>query len=762
MSDKRFATYLFLAAGSLLVLINFQAFIYLFTATVIPGWDGSAHLAIGELYAKNIFPSVWGWIDAWYLGMPFPQFYPPALYFLIALCSKIFFFIPYETVFRSFIFITLFLVPGSIAWCGYRVTGLKKVAIWSALVSTVFLSFSGAESNYGVSVSSTINTGLLSHPLGFLFFVAWIRYFFEDYRIRRNYILSTIFLACVFLSNAHLAFPALILFCVQSLFDTHKYVCQKRYLYLFSALWKGYFLRGLISIGIASFWIVPLVTYYQYFSTEILDLSPNAEFAAIATFSYIPFFLLASVLVAFNKEENKIVSLTLSLLALALGIFIGSAFVPSDTPLPLHFVRWIVPFVFLSAIPISYLIVYTEERLLTRIKKELFAVAVLVFLVLASFTNILIFKSTQGVYLSAKDDGYVQLGEYFKSYKGSVVLVEFNSEDKTNVPMSFAVDAMLGREGVQTIFSNIRESSTNSLFLTPIRNLFSENPEGWGVTSFLEFDYGFLNKTPMSQRVSLARYVGVRFIVASTESEIETLAKSPFFVKKAQIGIFGVFELKNFDSSGVKHLRIPPTALFSDEGLKERNETDITFSRFSEEWLYNFDPQLTYFRPHNNQIDDIGNGDVFNNAGAVVLASYAYKDISVAEHIIVTFSQKSTVVMFDDNNPLLGLLRQDHLKNLYILPLPKGSIGGSFRDIYPTIQKILVNSLKSKTTNATLIKKSYFPAWSKTGSEIYQASPSFMLIFGGGEKKDLTFDTPITLYLGYGLSTLALLSLFLI
>ena len=762
MSNKRFITYLFLAAGSLLVLINFQAFTYLFTATVMPGWDGSAHLAIGELYAKNIFPSVWGWIDAWYLGMPFPQFYPPALYFLIALCSKLLFFLSYETVFRSFIFIILFLVPGSVAWCTYGITGRKKVAIWSTFIVVLFLSFSGAESNYGVSVSSTINTGLLSHPLGFIFFVAWLRYFLEDYKIKKNYVLSTIFLACIFLSNAHLAFPALIFFCGDALLVAGKSLRLRDYRKALVILWKGYFMRGLISLGIASFWVVPMLIYYQYFTTEILNLTSDAQFAAIATFSYMPFFLIASLLMAINNKEHKLLSLTFSLLALAVGIFVGTTFLPNDLPLPIQFVRWIVPFVFLSPIPISYLIVYAEERLLTRRKKEWFNVAILVFLVLASFTNILIFQNTQGIYLSAEADGYRQLGEYFKSYKGSVVLVEFNTEGKVNVPMSFAIDSMLGREGVKTIFSNIRESSTNALFLTPVRNLFSENPEGWGVKSFLDFDYGFLNKTPMKQRVAIAKYVGVRFVVASSDSEIKRLNTSPFFIKKAQLGIFGVFELKNYIQREEQSLTVPPVALFSDEGLKERKETDVTFSRFSEEWLYHFDPQLAYFRPHNNQIDNISNEDVFNNAGALVLASYSYKDISVAEHIIETFSQKSTVVMFDDDNPLLELLRQDYLKNLYILPLPKTSTGDSFRDIYPTIQKILLTSLKSKTTNATLIKKSYFPAWSVSGSEIYQSSPSFMLVFGSGGVQDLTFNTPLIVYFGYGLSTLAILSLFLV
>lgn len=52
---------------------------------VARGWDGSGHNAIGTLYDQVIFPNTFGWTGAYCGGMPFPNFYPPLFYWLVAL-----------------------------------------------------------------------------------------------------------------------------------------------------------------------------------------------------------------------------------------------------------------------------------------------------------------------------------------------------------------------------------------------------------------------------------------------------------------------------------------------------------------------------------------------------------------------------------------------------------------------------------------------------------------------------------------------------
>jgi len=47
--------------------------------------DGSGHFAIGQIYDQSIFPDTFGWTNAYFGGMPFPNFYPPLFFWLVSL-----------------------------------------------------------------------------------------------------------------------------------------------------------------------------------------------------------------------------------------------------------------------------------------------------------------------------------------------------------------------------------------------------------------------------------------------------------------------------------------------------------------------------------------------------------------------------------------------------------------------------------------------------------------------------------------------------
>src|SRR5437764_6556753 len=49
------------------------------------GWDGTGHYAIAQIYNSSIFPDTFGWTNSYFGGMPFPNFYPPLFYWLVAL-----------------------------------------------------------------------------------------------------------------------------------------------------------------------------------------------------------------------------------------------------------------------------------------------------------------------------------------------------------------------------------------------------------------------------------------------------------------------------------------------------------------------------------------------------------------------------------------------------------------------------------------------------------------------------------------------------
>src|SRR6185437_12824775 len=41
------------------------------------------------LYARRLFPALGGWLDEFFAGMPFPTFYPPVFYIVVAAVTKV-------------------------------------------------------------------------------------------------------------------------------------------------------------------------------------------------------------------------------------------------------------------------------------------------------------------------------------------------------------------------------------------------------------------------------------------------------------------------------------------------------------------------------------------------------------------------------------------------------------------------------------------------------------------------------------------------
>src|SRR5689334_6826457 len=47
--------------------------------------DGSGHFAAAQIYDQTIFPDTFGWTNAYFAGMPLPNFYPPLFFWLVSL-----------------------------------------------------------------------------------------------------------------------------------------------------------------------------------------------------------------------------------------------------------------------------------------------------------------------------------------------------------------------------------------------------------------------------------------------------------------------------------------------------------------------------------------------------------------------------------------------------------------------------------------------------------------------------------------------------
>jgi hypothetical protein len=775
----------------LFIFLNLDLFKALAFNTVMPGWDGQAHLAIGKIYAEHIFPSTWGWINEWYLGMPFPQFYPPLFYFLIALLSKILFFIKYELVFRLFVFLSLILTPVLISFLGYKVSNNKTTAFLSGFISIIFLSYCGPDLNIGVGVGGTINTGLFANSLGFNFFVLWLINFYRESWSRVNLFFGVLFLACVFLTNVHLIVPALIFFIVKFIFDIFPILKKYEFVSIIRITFCKYFIYGITALGISAFWVIPMLTRYDYFSTMPLNMNINVVVYYFVIFSYLPFFFIITLI---NRRNLGIQYLTVAISSLAILVSLNAYF-QFHLPLPLHVIRWMSPVIYLSAIPISDLFVFLLEKCVTKKKKIILFMSASIFIFISSSYSLFSYKNMNGIYNLAQEDGVYDVINFLKKREiynsNNMTLIEANTTDFK--PKSFVIDSLLGQNGVSTIFSNLRESSMSGLYLTPLRNLLSEVPESWGIQSFLTFDKGFLKSKSIKEKIDLASYFGISSVVTSNTTTTRMfeigLKNNPVYATST----LSIFDIKQDDDA--VFIQGTLIAVFSDITLNKRNIDTFSFSRISEEWLRYFDKNIVFVRPNR---DEIYNNPIFRFSKIVILDKYSYENYDLAIDTIKNFIIKggSIYIILNNDNDYKFLsdlnkflspkdslrvhsvqIHSGYVSDMYnaisdnIYSLDKKNINNTSDDISLSINNNLLDiNIKNikysdqflkENISPILIKRSYFPDWKSTSGDVYLASPSFILYIPTKRESKLFFATNKNNILSGIMSLLSLISLFI-
>src|SRR3989344_4414462 len=197
-----------LAGAFVLFLINYDYFLTYLRLPLPAGFDGASHLAAGIEYAKNIFPSFWGWTPKWQLGMPFPVFYPPLFYFFFAFLSKLFYFFPSGAIFKPIVISSVLLVPAAFAFLSYKIEKTRVSAWFSSMASAFAISTFGPYGNIGLNLYSTFNVGLVTQALSLPMFVFWFCSLIGMENSRFRFVFSTLALSLVALSSAHMIFQA--------------------------------------------------------------------------------------------------------------------------------------------------------------------------------------------------------------------------------------------------------------------------------------------------------------------------------------------------------------------------------------------------------------------------------------------------------------------------------------------------------------------------------------------------------------------------
>src|SRR5205814_6083707 len=132
--------------------------------------NGSGHYAIAQLYDRAIFPDTFGWLHAYFGGMPFPNFYPPLFYWLVALIQHTHL-VSFDTAFKLVMALPLLVLPAAIWTLAWVLSNKQRAVANGAACASLLLLFIPQfqlKTVAGLDYFSTLVVGLYTQPLGFV------------------------------------------------------------------------------------------------------------------------------------------------------------------------------------------------------------------------------------------------------------------------------------------------------------------------------------------------------------------------------------------------------------------------------------------------------------------------------------------------------------------------------------------------------------------------------------------------------------------
>jgi len=238
-------------------------------------WDGTGHFAVAQIYDNSIFPDTFGWVDSYFAGMPFPNFYPPLFFWLVALLHHSHL-LTFAAAFKLMVLLPLLLMPALMWLLAWRISGRDyQLAFCSSFLSLFPLidpRFGGQFIwSSGLDYFSTLAIGMYTQPLGFMLLILWyLTYLYTRHTFWR-FMLSSLLLALAVLGNYLNGITSILFIAATLVWDGVRYVrsssdpAAKREA---RRTFISHFISPLISFAFTLFWVVPMLTTYRYFVTR--------------------------------------------------------------------------------------------------------------------------------------------------------------------------------------------------------------------------------------------------------------------------------------------------------------------------------------------------------------------------------------------------------------------------------------------------------------------------------------------------------------
>ncbi|HYY92963.1 MAG TPA: hypothetical protein VE713_00500 [Pyrinomonadaceae bacterium] len=662
--------------------------------------DGSGHWGIAQIYNAGIFPDTFGWTDAYFGGMPFPNFYPPLFHWLVGLLGATGL-LSFGAAFKLVLFVPTLLMPAAVWLLARRLSGESaRVALASGCACVLMLvNMRFQTSTCGLDYASTFVAGFYTQPLGFVLLLAWFAVYVSARQSRLCTAASCVLLALTVLGNFFNAFTAALLVAATLAFDLLRLRDAKDAAARAAArrTLVKHLVTPLVALALCLFWLVPMAATYQFFVTRPLVI----PLGGLITPWLWAWYAVAAVGVVLwwrgsgesnghsdeghgpsgqrpsgEREERRGAgeskgtgrapassargslaatrAYILTLLALAACVVFASTVAPPWFPLQAF--RFLSTLNFMLAVPVGFACAFALDlfKIEVRRPRGSWPLARHVAVVILAVVAVGLLQSARltgglAFYTPDENERLEAVLRFAREHRDGRYMVEvLNLVGNSLHADSPALNAYLGAQGNETLGVVYREASPNSVFFNALTNAVSTGKDSFGISSVLADDLDFAAQ-PLARHLERARWLGVRYVVAESDELKGKLAREPSVVARHDFDGWSVFEIGGGFAARARVLGYRPALVVSDFSVKGRRRGDFDFVRLAEEQFGDgwFDVLLA--RSPETEIDRLTN---LENFGALVLERYDCDDEARAFALLRGFAQTRALVLLSSDAPL--------------------------------------------------------------------------------------------------------------
>jgi hypothetical protein len=718
--------------------------------------DGSGHFAIGQIYDQSIFPDTFGWTNAYFAGMSFPNFYPPLFFWLVSLLHHTGL-LSFGAAFKLVVALPLISMPLVFWVVAYVHSGRNQTIAMCTAVASATIYWGGEifQPHTGLDISSTLLDGFYTQPLGFVLLLLWIVIYLLPRQKLSHFAAAAILLSLTVLANFFNAITAIIFIASVLVCDIVGWMRasdvvvrqQHRRNFLFHVL------SPWLALALSAFWLVPMLSAYEHLVTRPL-LRPLGQLITTPLWCW---YLLAIIgtLIWVRRPTGRLGPYLLASFVLLVGLVFSGSFAPAWFPLQVF--RFFSTVNFLFCVPVGISLAYVLQLYLAKRaswssqvatgRAKLITFVAFGATVVIALALVMSSKKLTRAFAFYTPETFPRISgvlDFGKSHRDGRYLVQVLPNYAASGLVrsdSLALNAYLGAQGNEALSIVYREASPNSGFFNAELNAFSVYKENFGISSALLSDHDFISQ-PLARHLKRLQFIGVRYLIIGSTEMKKRLSEERDVVARHDVGDWSIFELRQA-APAVRTLEYRPVLVVSDFTVKMRRRNQYDFMRLAEEEFNDAWFDVLLVRSPERRIDLLPQLDQF---GALVLDTYDYQDENAALAQLKTFAEKRPLILLSSDAPFFARIKSE-VPRAVVIERPREDAGdwvaaqepsehydsSSIRQVWKAIRAALDRDkvpVGSGERAPVLIAQTFHPKWVRADNQpLYAATPFFTFGF---------------------------------